>query len=243
MSVENTAHFRIWQMIPNLSRERRWQKLLERSGWPSSRVDLASLREEAAAARFGLLLLDASQFGPKVGEILKTLKAESVSIALLIVSPSPLPVEAQVAAMEAGVDDCLAETLDDRLILAKLNAHLRRALPGLSATLETVMGPGGDILLDRAKREVRVKNGRGPWTPLPGLTPTETRLLTLFLERPGLVLDRAFLLEAVWHTKSKTIRHATVDKHMESLRRKMGSKGARIKTVYGSGYILKGENP
>ena len=68
------------------------------------------------------------------------------------------------------------------------------------------------------------------------LTPTEFRLLALFLEQPNRVFDRRDIVEFVWQGEAGDIRPGTVDKHIESLRRKLGRLGSRVRTVYGVGY-------
>ena len=68
---------------------------------------------------------------------------------------------------------------------------------------------------------------------------TEFNLLTLFLEQPGKVLERRFIMETVWKGEEPDIRPGTVDKHVESLRRKLGKHGAKLRTVYGVGYAFR----
>ena len=71
------------------------------------------------------------------------------------------------------------------------------------------------------------------------MTPTEFQLLALFLERSGKVLERRFIVEAVWQGEGEDIHPGTVDKHIESLRRKLGRSGTLVRTVYGVGYGLR----
>ena len=123
--------------------------------------------------------------------------------------------------------------------MAKLNAHMRRVLPLVAASLDTIMAPGGDIKLDRASQSVSVKAAAGRWVVTSPLTPTETKMLSLLLEHPGMLLERDYLLETVWQGEADNVLPGTVDKHVEALRRKLGSKGGRIKTVYGSGYVFR----
>lgn len=68
------------------------------------------------------------------------------------------------------------------------------------------------------------------------LTPTELRLLLEFTAAPGIVLERAVLLERVWDYEWGADTRV-VDVHVQRLRAKIG--GARIETVRGFGYKLR----
>ena len=45
-------------------------------------------------------------------------------------------------------------------------------------------------------------------------------------------------MEEIWKEKSGQFNCETIDKHMETLRRKLGPYGKNIRTVYGTGYIF-----
>ena len=57
--------------------------------------------------------------------------------------------------------------------------------------------------------------------------------------KPGKVLERRFIMETVWQGAGGDIRPGTVDKHIESLRRKLGRYGEMVCTVYGVGYAFR----
>jgi DNA-binding response OmpR family regulator len=84
-----------------------------------------------------------------------------------------------------------------------------------------------DVRASSERHEALVRRGRR-WVRLDGLTSTELRLLECLLERPGAVLSRAQLTEA--------LGVETVDKHAQTLRRKLGTLGRHLATVRGSGY-------
>ncbi len=71
------------------------------------------------------------------------------------------------------------------------------------------------------------------------LGPTEYRLLRHFLERPGRVLSRQQLLEAVW-PHSEEIELRTVDVHIRRLRLAIGEPDL-FRTVRSAGYSLDAE--
>lgn len=70
--------------------------------------------------------------------------------------------------------------------------------------------------------------------PVPSLTPTEYRLLELLISQPGRVFSRA---ELVSHAMPDTVvLERTIDVHVKSLRRKLGSLATAIQTARGVGY-------
>ena len=100
--------------------------------------------------------------------------------------------------------------------------------------------PAGAVRLDRHSRRLWVRGPGGSWRLGPPLTPKEYELLCLFLESPGRTFDRRRLLETLWEARCDRVNPETVDKHVASLRRKLGKRGACLKTVRGAGYALEG---
>lgn len=72
------------------------------------------------------------------------------------------------------------------------------------------------------------------------LTPTETKLLGVLQQAPGVFLSRGALLRAVWGYYEDT-RTRTLDTHVSNLREKLGDEGRHIKTVLGYGYVWVGD--
>ena len=70
------------------------------------------------------------------------------------------------------------------------------------------------------------------------LTRLEFDLLLYFLRQVNRVLTRGVILESVWRgDPAMTTR--TVDKHVETLRKKLGAFGKKLETVIRMGYIFK----
>ena len=141
--------------------------------------------------------------------------------------------------LESGADDYFSHSLHPNLFIAKLKAHLRRVLPKTPQTQGVLKAPCGDLKLDRAKRELWSRGTEGKWEKRDDLTPTEFLLLALFLERPGVAFERGALMTAMKGGEGDSIWPGTVDKHIESLRRKLGKHGTRIKAIYGVGYAYR----
>jgi hypothetical protein len=135
----------------------------------------------------------------------------------------------KVRGLETGADDYISKPYSIIELLARVKAHLRRSRPA-------TMGERliyNDILLDsethkvfRGEKELK-------------LGPTEFRLLTTFMEKPGRVWSRDQLLDRVWG-RDIYVDTRTVDVHVGRLRKVLGSHGGEdlIRTVRGAGYAL-----
>ncbi len=219
---------------------RHWDILLTHEGWQVVvESDLQRFAAEAARQRYGVALLDWDLARAATATNIKRIKAKANGVSFILISAPTLAPDKVIDALEAGADDHFLKNIDDKLLLAKLKAHMRRILPSLASALDVRVSPGGEVKLDRSKREALVKGTHGRMVAIHGLTRTEFQLLTLFLEQPGKVLERQFIMETVWKNQGGDIRPGTVAKHIESLRRKLGRYGAMVRTIYGVGYAFK----
>jgi two-component system phosphate regulon response regulator PhoB len=135
----------------------------------------------------------------------------------------------KVRGLETGADDYISKPYSIIELLARVKAHLRRSRP-------STMGERliyADILLDSETHKVF----RGEKQLKLG--PTEFRLLTTFMEKPGRVWSRDQLLDRVWG-RDIYVDTRTVDVHVGRLRKVLGSHGGDdlIRTVRGAGYAL-----
>ncbi|MBI3297581.1 MAG: response regulator transcription factor [Elusimicrobia bacterium] len=229
-----------WIASSDPARARRWETLMTREGWQVSVAsDVNALAADVARQRFGLVLADWSLFRPRPEEAVRRVKAASTGVSVILIAGADAGADKVIAALEAGCDDSFPDDIDDRLLLAKMKAHLRRILPSLASALDVLKSSGGELKIDRSRQEAWVKGTRTRWSLIPGLTRTEFDFLALFLQQPGKVLERGFILETVWKGQSAEVQPGTVDKHVESLRRKLGRYGPLIRTIYGVGYALR----
>jgi len=132
---------------------------------------------------------------------------------------------------EAGADDYLVKPFSPKVLVARVQAILRRAGGGAGdRTAETVAH--GHISIDFKAHEVRVGSRAID------LTATEFDLLRVLAEHPGWVYSREELLEAVWgYTYLGDSR--LVDVHIANLRKKIEddpSNPQYVRTVRGVGY-------
>ena len=135
----------------------------------------------------------------------------------------------RVRGLETGADDYVVKPYSVAELLARIRTQLRRTRPAaMGERLEYE-----DIIVDI--EEHRVTRADAPLK----LGPTEYRLLTTFMERPGRVWSREQLLDRVWG-RDIYVDTRTVDVHVGRLRKVLTSKGGNdpLRTVRGAGYAL-----
>lgn len=134
----------------------------------------------------------------------------------------------RVLALEAGCDDCVDKPYRSRELVARVQALRRRA--GL-CTVPTLQA--GPLAVKPGVREVRI-NG----TEIE-VTRKEFELLSLLMSEPDRLFTRAELMQQVWEYDDDgeltALASRTIDTHVSSLRRKLGSPDW-IVTVRGVGF-------
>ena len=144
--------------------------------------------------------------------------------------------ETMLEGFELGADDYITKPFDIDLLLARIEARLRRAPGGIVVTGPAADGGTigtGDMLLDRDARSIRTAKGEVP------LNPKEYALIELLLSRPGHLFPREEITERVWQQRYIPASR-TLDVHIRRLRSKLEQVGAgvELQTVRGVGYRL-----
>jgi len=163
-------------------------------------------------------------------EVCRQLKTRSATRAIPILMLSARSEEVdRVRGLETGADDYVVKPYSLVELMARVRALLRRTRPStVGERLEYE-----DIVLDaETHRVIRADK------PLK-LGPTEFRLLTTFMEKPGRVWSREQLLDRVWG-REIYVDTRTVDVHIGRLRRALCQHGGSdpLRTVRGAGYAL-----
>ena len=131
-----------------------------------------------------------------------------------------------VRGLELGADDYVTKPFSRSVLLARIQAVLRRPAPA-----------GGGEAFDGLVLDEEARTARLGKTEIP-LTHAETRTLALLLSSPGRVHTRQRILDAVKGVE-QAVTERTVDVQMVGLRRKLSPWSAHIETVRGIGYRLK----
>lgn len=136
--------------------------------------------------------------------------------------------EDKVKGLSAGADDYVTKPFSVPELIARVKSQLRHA----PEPLEEKEIFFEDIKMDLvAKKVFRSEN-------YIHLGPTEFRLLKLFLENPGKVFSREYLLKNVWGNNIY-VESRTVDVHIRRLRRALNEYGKDyIRTVRATGYAI-----
>jgi DNA-binding response OmpR family regulator len=137
---------------------------------------------------------------------------------------------------DLGADDYIVKPFDMEVLLARIQARLRRAPVGIAMAEQPHDGGSiitGDLVLDRDAHVIRTSRGEV------ALNPKEHDLLELLLSRPGHLFPREEIVERVWHQKYLTTSR-TLDVHIRRLRAKLAQVGAQVElqTVRSVGYRL-----
>ena len=136
----------------------------------------------------------------------------------------------ELKGFELGVDEYIAKPFSPKILVARVNALLKRA-GGVSA--EGHMSAGG-IEINKAAHLVQIDGQEVE------LSVKEFELLVYFIENQKIVLTREKILNNVWNYDYFGDAR-TIDTHVKKLRSKLGDKGNYIKTIWGMGYKFEVE--
>ncbi|WP_044025283.1 phosphate regulon transcriptional regulator PhoB [Roseobacter litoralis] len=155
-------------------------------------------------------------------------KPETRAIPIIMLSARSEEVD-RVRGLETGADDYVIKPYSVVELMARVRSQLRRVRP--AATGERLEFE--DIVLDASSH--RVSRGKSELK----LGPTEFRLLSTFMEKPGRVFSREQLLDRVWG-RDIYVDTRTVDVHIGRLRKALTQFGGSdpLRTVRGAGYAL-----
>ena len=175
-----------------------------------------------------LVLLDLMLPGVDGVALCRGLRARS-DVPIIMVTARVEEID-RLLGLEYGADDYVCKPFSPREVVARVKAVLRRARIAKGARPEDTSRA---LEIDEASMLVRLHGARLD------LTPTEFRLLQALARRPGHVLSRSSLLDAVSDNRDSFDR--SIDSHIKNLRRKLavvGGEETSIHSIYGVGYRL-----
>ncbi len=177
-----------------------------------------------------LVLLD--RMLPKLSgdEVLAQLKRDpSTSMIPVIMLTAKAQEADELVGLALGADDYITKPFSMKLLLARVQAMLRRA-DVLSKESEVLTG--GPVRLDSSRHEVFVSDSAVV------LTATEFRLLRALLAADGRVLSRAQLIDAALGPNA-AVTDRTIDVHITALRKRLCEAADWVQTIRGVGYTFR----
>jgi len=188
--------------------------------------------QRLAEQSFNLVLLDVMM--PKLNGFAMLAKLRKTHETPVLMLTARGDSQDRVNGLEAGADDYLAKPFDDRELLARVRAILRRtqsAPPQRGNSSDEVHFM--DIVLQPGLQQARCGE------QLLELTATEFGLLECLLRNPGQIVSKSHLSEQVLGKKLEPFDRA-IDMHLSNLRKKLPDRTdgqPRFKTVRGRGYL------
>ena len=193
-------------------------------------ADGISMLEALRVERPELIVLDIMLPVKDGVEVLKEIRSNSKTCDIPVIMATAKGTETdKIQGLDTGADDYLVKPFGMMEMVSRIKTVLRRCD---SKNKEKNL-ISGNIQLDYNKHIVTV-NGKKV-----DLTLKEFEILKLFMQNIGTVFSRDRLLSEVWGVDYLG-ESRTVDMHIKTLRKKLGSEGARIETVIGVGYRLEG---
>ncbi len=194
-------------------------------------ADGRSAIDRASTDEFDCVLLDvALGDGPDGIEVCRELRARRNVVPIIMLTARSSEADA-VLGLEAGADDYVVKPFGLAELRSRIRAVRRRA--GSRALGDEVLQVG-PLVLDRARRELRVRG------ELVELTFSEFQLLEALMQQPGRVFSREQLFVAIWGEAAYRDPRG-IDVHVRHLREKLEehpAEPALLLTVRGSGYRL-----
>ena len=177
----------------------------------------------------GLLILDVMM--PKMDGWEVCREVRKTSKVPIIMLTAKADERDELLGFELGVDEYVTKPFSPKILVARVEAILRRSNMGNNDGIITV----GDIRMDKNAHEVFVGD-----KPIE-LSFKEFELLAYFIENQGIALSRKRILNNVWNYDYFGDAR-TIDTHVKKLRNKMGEQGKYIKTIWGMGYKFEVTN-
>lgn len=170
----------------------------------------------------GIILLDVMM--PKLDgwSVLRQIRQESkVPIIMLTARGEE---QDELFGFELGVDEYISKPFSPKILVARVEAILKRAKPN-----ENEVNEYGGITIDSDGRTVKV-DGKNIEMSL-----REYELLKYLVDNQGIALSRDKILNNVWNYDYYGDSR-TIDSHIKKIRHKLGKKGKYIETMRGVGY-------
>ena len=191
---------------------------------------ISAARKQVAMLSFDLIILDISLPDGNGFEYCAELRNDGRTRATpVIILTSRSSLTDKILGLTLGADDYIVKPFEALELRARVESKLLRARERREQTENLHKG---HLVLDLASQKAYIsEHGLREI----GLTPLELRILYYLACNEGRVISRDRLLSAVWKDSTHVFDRAT-DKHISSLRQKLGDYSYYIKTITSVGY-------
>jgi len=179
---------------------------------------------------YDVVLLDLNLPGTLSGKaVLRRLRERGDAVPVLVLTASD-SLDQKVLCLEIGADDYLVKPVEIRELVARIQAMVRRQMPGKANTLQCA-----DLAYDLRTRQFALK---GAELALP---PRERSLLEALMLKNGQAVSKPTLQNAIFSLDEEASADA-VDLYVHRLRKKLEASQAALITLRGVGYLLKAKD-
>jgi two-component system, OmpR family, phosphate regulon response regulator OmpR len=189
---------------------------------------VATARAKMEHIEFDLIILDRMMPGESGSDFASSLRNTNEIPILMLTAMAET--NDRIFGLETGVDDYLVKPFEPRELLLRINSILRRFLNAVPHNVVSQV-QFGEYIFDLKREELNCGEDKI------GLTATEARLLTIFVENPGKTFSRKYLMDLV----APGGEERTVDVQVNRLRQKIEANvklPRYLQTVRGKGYIF-----
>ena len=188
--------------------------------------DGLSAYDYASGGDYDTVILDVMMPGLNGLEVLRRLREEGVKTPVMMLTARGEK-DDRITGFDAGADDYLPKPFEPDELIARVRAMLRRggAYTPAVLTFGDVSLDTGSGLLSCAGQSIRL-SGR------------EFQVMELFMRAPRAIVSAERIMERIWGINFEG-ESRTLDVHIKTLRQKLKSAGALIKTVRNVGYIIE----
>ncbi|MGL1890849.1 MAG: response regulator transcription factor [Spirochaetaceae bacterium] len=194
------------------------------------RGDGPSGEEEAKTGNYDIILLDIMLPGRDGYKVCENVRAADINTPIIMLTARNTDLDT-VIGLRQGADDYIAKPFEMSVLLARIEAIIRRCSRVSSNSNSRGQTTFGEFTLNKESGELS-KNE----TPIP-LNAQEFRVLEYLIENSNKIISRDVLLDDVWGYENETTSR-TVDVHIAKLRHKLDESDIprHILTVRGRGY-------
>ncbi|MEO1748589.1 MAG: response regulator [Pseudomonadota bacterium] len=213
------------------------RRFLTEHGFDTRAVDGGeSMRRELTRHPADVIVLDLMMPGEDGLTICRRLRVDGEQIPIIMLTAKGDPID-KIIGLESGADDYLAKPFEPRELVARINA-VRRRTKNVSPVISEQTATVGPLEVNFATMVVKRDNETLP------LSSREFALLAVLLQSRGRPLTRAQIIDRV-HGHDLAVTDRAIDVQIARLRKAIGDVGDTpelIKTVWGTGYMLVGDD-